>query len=189
MKEKSKNNFEDVLKIDLYSLHTECRDFPNLYYQYAKKFAEASANKYKKEEQLKLFRAEAKIKLEQARASMDLEIRGDPANFQKMFNIKKFTEASINSAIITNPDFISLQEELTHEGKEKTEQVAEAINELEIYRAAMVSLSHKKSGIEDAVKLQLGGFYSEPKTEMKISKKGSSTLKGRREHKERRQNG
>jgi len=175
-------NFEKDLEINLYSLHTECKDFPNLYFKYAKKFANASEDKFTKEEQLKLFKAEAKLKIDQARANMDLEIRGNPEKFQKMFGIKKFTEASINSVIVTNPYFIQLQEDLAKQTEEKVNELAKTINDLEIYRAALVSLSHKKSGIADAIKLQIGGFYSELEESPPI-KRGGTTLKERMEAK------
>ena len=175
-------DFEKDLEINLYSLHTECSEFPNLYFKYAKKFANASEEKFQKEEQLKLFKAEVKLKIDQARANMDLEIRGNPEKFQKMFGIKKFTETSINSVIVSNPDFLQLQEDLAKQVEEKVNDLAKTINELEIYRAALISLSHKKSGIADAIKLQIGGFYSELEETPSV-KKSKTTLKERLERK------
>jgi len=175
---------EEELKIDLYHLHLECQDYGNQYYKYSQAYAHALANKLRKEEQLKLLKQETKTKLEQARASMDLEIRGDSKTFMDKFGIKKLTESTISSMITDYPGYQELVKETNLAIQEKTEEYINAVEAFELALAAMVAIGSKKTNLENAVRLQLGGYYSEPQiSDPAISttrKKGKTTLKERK---------
>jgi len=153
-------DFEQELNINIYKLHLEWQRQPQFYFDYAKKHAVSLANSKRIEEQLKILKAEAKLEQDQARAIIDIEIRNSPA-----YRNKKPTETAINNMILNNEEYLAVINTNNNLVKEKTIEHISAIEETETLFAALNAIIHRKSALENEVKLYLGGYFSEPKSE------------------------
>ena len=154
-------SFEEKIDINIYMLHEELKQQPNLYYEYAKPYAISVANSKRKDEQVKLLKTEIKAELDFVKASMDQEIRSNP----EKFGAKKHTETAISSIIAASEDFKKLNEKLGSKLQKKIKEHIDSVEEMEILFAAVNACIHRKSSLENEVKLLIGGFYSEPKIE------------------------
>ena len=159
--------FEEEIDINIYKLHEELRDQPKLYSKYAKPYAISIGNAKRKEEQVKLIKIENKAELDAAKASMDMEIRNNPEKFGKTekSGAKKHTETAISSIIASSKDFQDLNKKLNDKLKKGVQEHIDSIEEMEVLFAGVNACNHRKSSLENEVKLFIGGFYSEPKIE------------------------
>ncbi len=166
MEKKKELTFEEEIDINIYKLHEELRDQPKLYSKYAKPYAMSIANAKRKEEQVKLIKIENKAELDAAKASMDMEIRNNP----EKFGAKKHTETAISSIIANSKDFQDLSKKLNDKLKKGVQEHIDSIEEMELLLAAVNTFNHRKTSLENEVKLLIGGFYSEPKIEKENKK-------------------
>ena len=130
-------NYEQDLAIDPYCLDEEWLKQPGLYMKYSFMAAEAQ----KRRDQLK-------ERLEVIKAELDRDIRENPIKF-KLENVK---EASIAATILLQPKYEKGVNDLT-----------EANYELNMLQSAVRALDHKRSALENEVKLWLGSYFSGPK--------------------------
>ena len=129
-------SYEYDLSIDENSLEEEWLGQPGLYFKYSKLLAEAEEVKNKAKDNLILTAAE-----------LDESIREELKQ-----NGEKITEKIVETKVIQSVAYIDAQGKLI-----------EAIHEHQILKGAITSLEHRKSALENLVKLWLGGYYSEPK--------------------------
>lgn len=143
-----------ILNIELTRLDEEWLKQPKLYYE----AAEQLANKRFEMETLKNNLAAAEADLEDVQAKVDLAIRSNPS---KYLGEIKVTEASIKNAVLLDPEY------------KKTKQICDNLNqellkakyEAELLAAIVEALNHKKSALENLVKLHSQNYFSVPKVE------------------------
>lgn len=133
---KTKNNDFDFFHLDEYALDTEWVRQPALYFEYAKKLADARAE------------------LEQARsardvvsAEIDRDIRDDPAKF----GLQKITESAVEKAIILHSRY-----------DQANQRVMKCKHEMDLIQAAVDALEHRKKALESLVYLQGQNYFSKP---------------------------
>lgn len=134
MKEKE---YEQDLAIDPYCLDEEWLRQSGLYMKYSSMAADAQ----KRRDQLK-------ERLEVIKAELDRAIRESPTKYA-LENVK---EASIAATILLQPGYKGAVDDLT-----------EANYELNMVQSAVRALDHKRSALENEVKLWLGSYFSGPK--------------------------
>lgn len=130
--------FEKDLGIDPYCLDEEWLKQPGLYMKYSSVAADAQRR-----------RDQLKERLEVIRAELDKKIRLSPTTY---LTGDKVTETSIAFAILLQPEY-----------KEVVNDLAEANYELNMLQSAVRAFDHKRSALENEVKLWLGSYFSGPK--------------------------
>jgi len=151
--------FKEDLAIDIYSLHLEVANHPQLYLLYAEQAADALAIMMRLEEKVKVTRAEGKKKIDEKRAELDARIRSDPS----IYGLEKITENAISNAIILNDGFKKIQEEVAKEIEEAMNQYIEAVRNRELLDSVKLAFSHRKTMIEKECELFLAGYFADPK--------------------------
>jgi predicted transglutaminase-like protease len=188
----AETTFEQDVEIDLYQLHEEVKKQPNLYFKWAKKYAAASKENFRTQEELRIIKAEVKSELDVLKAELDSEIR---SNYESYGFDRKPTEAAINGWIIQQRKYKKCEEETAKKIKDGFEKVAQALEDEKVMEAAKVSMTHRKDSLSNAISLWLGEYYSDPKVpkeyrdKIESSKSNdsqkdlSSRMKGRRRKK------
>ncbi len=138
MAEDREFNYEQDLAIDPHSLDEEWLRQPGLYMKYCEAAVEAEK-----------IRDKAKERVSVVKAELDREIRKDPAKF----GLEKMTEPMVAGSIL-------LQARYT----EAASALVEADFKFNIIQSAVRALDHKRSALENEVKLWLGSYFSGPKT-------------------------
>jgi len=126
-------NFEQDLSIDKYKLDDECVTHASLYYQYSEMAANAKNYVAILSDSLKLTMGEVNISIRN--------------NFIK--NDTKFTEAVINAEVEKHKDIIKAREELRN-----------AELNLAKIQAGVSAFEHRKSELDNLVKLYCTGYFS-----------------------------
>jgi len=129
--------YEKDLGIDPFALDEEWLRQPGLFMRYCEATAEAGK-----------VRDKAKEKVGVVRAELDREIRKDPAKY----GLEKMTETMVAGAIL-------LQARYT----EVADALIEADFKFNILQSAVRAFDHKRSALENEVKLWLGNYFSGPK--------------------------
>ena len=124
------------LDIDPMKLDQEWVNHPKQYHVWAKKLADAQFEFDK-----------SKSKLELIKADLDGDIREQPESY----GLSKITENVVANTIIS---------QLEH--KTATREVNEARHELEIFKAAVTALEHKKRQLTVLAELWIRDYYSSP---------------------------
>ncbi len=130
------NDNELNLDIDPMKLDQEWVKHPKQYHVWAKKFADAQFEFDK-----------SKSKLELVKATLDSEIRSQPESF----GLSKITENVVTNTIITQP-----------EHRQATKELNEKRHELEILKAGVTALEHKKRQLTVLAELWIRDYYSTP---------------------------
>lgn len=128
---------ESLFDIDSNRLDQEWLSQPRRYFQEAKALADARAEWER-----------AKATRDVVAAEIDRDIRSDPT----AFGLEKITEAVVERTTL-----------LQSRHKSAIESVIDAKHKTDIRQAVVDALDQKKSALENAVKLQLANYYSEPK--------------------------
>ena len=147
-------------KLDIYNLHLEWQKQSELYGKWSKRSATATKIKFQKEERLKALRTEVKRDVEMVRAEIDFDIR---KNWEGYGFDKKPTETAIAGAIIMAVRYEEANEKADEQIKKAVDELADAIEDEEYLKGAVLAMSHKKASIEGEVQLWLGGYFSDPK--------------------------
>jgi len=156
MRKDKKNgyNFEEDLSIDKYKLDGECITHSQLYYHYSEMAANAK-------NQVGILADNLKLKMSEA----SIEIRND---FIKKET--KFTEAVIAAEV-----------EKDEAVKEAKEELREAELDLSRLQAGVAAFEHRKSQLDNLVKLYCSGYFSVPngsgKTKESINEQASREIK------------
>lgn len=129
-------NYSKDIEIDETALDVEWLEQPLLMAKYCRHMAEA-----------RLGMDLAKEALEVERATLDKEIRSDP----EAFEISKLTEATVQNAIVTGQSYQS-----------KMKKYITAKYEYEIAQAAVRSVEHRKSALENLVRLHAASYFAGP---------------------------
>lgn len=132
-------DYGEDLRINKYDLETEWLNQPNLYYHYSKLQADA-----------RLEMDEAKEKLEQIKADLNLDVRSDP----KKFGVEKVTNESVAAAIIVEQEYV-----------EALREVNITRHSYEVISGAVRAMEQRRSALENLVKIQLSQIHATPKTD------------------------
>ena len=132
---KSELNFENDLGIDKYKLDEECVTHSALYYRYSELAANAK-------NQVGILADDLKLKMGVA----DIEIRNRLTKDEI-----KFTEAVIRAEVEKNKTIIELREELR-----------QAELNLARLQAGVSAFEHRKSQLDNLVRLYCAGYFSTP---------------------------
>lgn len=146
---------QDV-KIDKLGLDEAAAEQAGIYYHWAQEAAEARAARDKADNRVEYRKAEIALNLR----------RNPPANV-------KITEASIAELVCADPEIIELEDKLV-----------EANKKLALAEGALRALDHKKSMIDNLVRLHLAGYYGDPTG----SGASDSTVSGQRANLNKKQN-
>ena len=130
-------NYENDLAIDPLTLDEDFLHQPGLYMKYSMMAANAEMRRDKAETTLGVVKAE-----------LDREIRKNPANY----GADKITESVVSNTILLQPEY-----------KKASDALIEATFELRILQSAVRAFDHRKTALENEVRLWLGSYFSGPK--------------------------
>jgi hypothetical protein len=132
-------DYKKDLTITLEDLGDNWLDQPQKFMEYGESWANAVRTRDKKKEMLDITKAE-----------LDSDIR---ANWENYGFDKKPTEAAISAAITQDKKF-----------KDANEELAQAIEDMNIMAVAKSAFEHRKKALENITSLYLAGYYgSKPK--------------------------
>ena len=128
---------ETDLEIDPNNLDREWMEQPRLYFRYAAELSDA-----RKELDI------AKSRQDLLKAELDTAIRNDP----EVYGVRKVTEGSITSAIMTREEW-----------RDAAKQVLDAKHVVDVLSAAVTALDHRRKALEGMVQLFLANYFSRPR--------------------------
>lgn len=137
----TKRNKYAFLEIDTESLDSEWEMQPELVFKHGQRLAEA-------EEEVE----RAKAELEEEKARLDSQIREDPESY----GIIKLTETQVTNTILLQPSY-----------KDALDTYFTARNDYLVCRSVTTALDHKRSALENLVKLYGMNYFSSPRAELK----------------------
>lgn len=129
--------FPDFHKVNKYRLDREWMIQPRMYRYYADKAAEAKSRL-----------SHAKTEKEVTEADIQDKIRKNP----KKYGIERVTDKAIGCTVILQPEY-----------QKAAKRVIRAQYELNILDVALSTLDHRKTCLENLVKLFLSGYFAKPK--------------------------
>jgi hypothetical protein len=132
MSEEFERDYREDVKINRFKLELECSDHSSVYLYWSEQLTEYKA---------KL--DEIKTRMDYKGAEVELELRKNPPEGLKV------TESAIMAMIKTNKEINNLAQEFN-----------EARKALNLLSAAVVSLEHRKSMLENLRHLFIAGYYS-----------------------------
>lgn len=142
---------ENILEIDETRLDEAWIAQPKLYYKYAKQLANARTVV----EEIKNQQEIIKTDIDNVKATLDMSIRNNPDGY----GIGKTTETAIKNAVSVQPEYKEIME--TYNASQK--KLVEAKNEADVLQALVTALDHKKSALENLVRLHGQNYFSSPK--------------------------
>jgi len=145
------SEFEDQLKIDKFNLDEEWVNQPSLYGFYASEVSDAQRALDKAKEKVEVIRSKLVVNINK---------------FPQKFNFKKVT-ASITEAIIVSDT----------EYRDALDEMHERKYELSILQGAVRAFDHRKSALENIVKLHSQQYFSEPKCSDSVSAEAIKDIK------------
>lgn len=151
---KSKFDFEKDLSINKFKLDEECISHSSIYFRYAEAQQEAKVELSKAKNNLELIEAEANINI---RAEL-------------IKNGVKFTEALITSYLA--------KDDSVKEAKEQAVKAEEVYSKLSV---AVTAMEHRKSELDNLVKLYASGYFSvsngSPESKKSITEQAERTVR------------
>jgi exonuclease VII small subunit len=147
-------NYAEDIQIDGEALDLEWLNQSSLMFKYGRH----SANMQRKLE-------EAKQELDIARAEADKEIRNDP----EKFGLTKTTDSVVANAILNCGDY-----------QEAYSQYMDAKYEADMARAAVNAFEHRKSALENLVRLYGQQYFAGPSVPYQINREWESKEKDQR---------
>lgn len=144
-KESKELDFEKDISINKYKLDEECLSHSSIYGRYASMQAEAKTQLSKAKDNLELVEAERNLTIRK-----ELADSGDKV---------KVTEAMVTSALI--------QDEQVIEAKNQVREAEDIYMKLSV---AVQAFEHRKSELDNLVKLYCSGYYSVPNSSSETKK-------------------
>ena len=128
----------NIFDLNPNKLDTEWVQQPKLFYQAAEKLAEAKAELEK-----------SKTNKDIVMAELDRNIRAEPDKF----SLSKVTEPVVEQTIILQGEY-----------KKAQKRFLDAKHNVDIAQVVVDTLDHRKSALENLVKLRLANYYAEPRS-------------------------
>lgn len=129
-------NYESDLMIDQNQLDREWKKQPTLFMAYLKESIKAQTESQRAKENLEVIRAELYLLIRSGKERDGV----------------KFTETLIESEIRADKSF-----------QRATEEYSQSVENYKILDAAVKAFEHRKSALENMVKLHIAGYFSTPK--------------------------
>ncbi len=176
------DSYFDDCKVDKHNLDEEYEEAPSIYMYWAEKAADALAARMVAEEKEKTVRTEMKKRLDTKRAELDKKIR----DWETYGLDKKPTEAQISNLIISDDEFIALENECSGEIKKVVDERIQAVRDEEVLKGARAAMKIKKESIEGLERLFLRDYFprqskeGKEKKQEKIKEEQSEGLKQNR---------
>lgn len=142
-KESEVIDFEKDISINKFKLDEECISHSSLYFRYSSMQADAKTRLSKAKDNLELVEAERNMAIRKSLSDSGAKI----------------TEAMINSALITDEEVI--------EAKTKVREAEDIFAKLSV---AVQAFEHRKSELDNLVKLYCSGYYSVPSSSPEANK-------------------
>lgn len=127
----------DLFRVDRDRLDEEWERQPGTFFRLAERLAKAEADMER-----------AKAALELAEATLQKEVRRDPAGY----GVDKVTDKSVEAAVLSCGSY-----------RKAVEAYIEAKYDRDVTRAAVTALDHKKAALERLVSLHGQNYFSQPK--------------------------
>jgi len=153
-------SYEQDIIIDENNLDYEWDRQPSLMMKWSLKHAHSLKVFNQREQNLKIVRAEAKTKIDKLRAMIDIDIRKYPNDYDLP---NPPSERAIDSAIITDPEFIKMQNDQQELIKRAVDDFIDAVEEEKMYAAAVKAMQARKKSLENLAALYMNNYHSEPK--------------------------
>ena len=134
------SQFGEILEINKFELDTEWLNQSVMYQEYLELLADARANEIRSKETIKV-----------EKASLAQDVRQTPADY----NFAKVTESIVSEIVESDSNII-----------EKVHEWIEHKHEVDILESAVKALEHRKTSLENLVKLSLSGYFSEPQLKL-----------------------
>lgn len=136
-------DFEKDISINKYKLDEECLSHSSLYFRYSSMQADAKTRVSKAKDNLELVEAERNLAIRKSLADSGAKV----------------TEAMINSSLITDEEVI--------QAKQKVREAEDIFMKLSV---AVQAFEHRKSELDNLVKLYCSGYYSVPESSPEAKK-------------------
>lgn len=145
-------NYEEDVRIDPDALDVEWLGQSELMRRYTK-----HASQLKKEVD------QAKERLEVGKAKLEMKIRANP----EQYGLAKATEASIQSALILQPEYHELMNDYINTKYES-----------DVAIGVVRSLDHRKAALEELVRLFTSSYFAGPQSPRNLSEEWNKHIKG-----------
>ena len=155
------NSFEESIRLNKYELDTIVETHANEVWEWGKKLADAKQQVSILKAQLDVVKSEAKSERELAVSTLDAEIRKNPKNF----NLEKATDKSVESCVVRQDGYRDIIKQERNKIHKAQTQLIEAQHEVDIYEVKMETLRHRKTMIEEEIKLYSTGYFAKPSQE------------------------
>lgn len=127
-------DFKEDVKINRFKLDKECEQHPSKYLYWSEKLAEQKAELDKLKDRLDLIKSSA-----------ELDYRANPRDGAKV------TESTIKAMVDSDPGIVELKKSIN-----------ECKSDVYTLQAAVSSLEHKKSSLDNLRHLFIAGYFSNP---------------------------
>lgn len=153
-----KLNYEKDLEININELHKEWLRQPSLYGRYAMEWADANKLLNKLKRELKVTEKEAKKAIDEKFSQLSFEAR---KGGEDKIGVKP-TEASVQSWIISHPDYKSVVEFQESYVEKVAQKFIDAQYDVDLLSEALKSLEQRKTALEQEVYLWGKKYFSGP---------------------------
>ena len=147
---------KEDLKVDLLDLATDAAMQPGLYYQWAEKYAKAHSKKVAIRERARVERIRLKQDFDTARAKIEADIRAHWDDY----STEKKTEAGVMAMQALHEKTLRANEEYLQGMTVLENELAQATEEDAMMEAAKEAMEQRRSSIQVASQLYLGGYFS-----------------------------
>ena len=151
--------YKEDLEIDEHDLVNELTGQALLYMKYGEKAAFLRAKRIRLQEKVSLIKGEAKKELDFKKAVVETTIRQSaPSDF----GYEKMTEGTVNAVLNQDEDYKAAITEHGNTIEEAIIEYSDCVQEHSIMETATEAFVHRKSALENIVKLFLGGYFGDP---------------------------
>ena len=158
------------LNIEILDLVTEAARQPQLYYDYAVKYAKAHSKKVAVRERARVERIRLKQKLDEQKAKLERDVREHWDDYSP----EKRTEAGVAALVATHTSMGAIQNEYLLALDALDVEMAAATEEDLMMEAARDAMAMRKSSIQVASDLYLGGYFSDVTLKSRDAKEGTT---------------
>lgn len=155
-------SYEDDLTIDETSLDVEWLDQSARMGRYCRLMAEAQRDVNLAKERLDYEVARAKEELDFVYATVERAVRGDPASYGVVAGPRGVTEDAIKAAIQVHPEYRAAFQANLDAKMAEGRAVAEARFRYDLVAGAVRSFDHRKSALENLVRLHGASYFAGP---------------------------
>lgn len=162
----NETEYNNDLAINLFDLHNEWINHPDLCAKYTKLAAEAQSNYSRAKENFEIVKSQGKEELDRIKSEIDIDVRNNPQNYKIPKDKKeeyKLTELIINSVVTISPKYQQALKDFYKKRKDAHQKVIDTCLNRDILKGAADNFSYqRKAALENTVRLWEQEFYSVP---------------------------